>query len=289
MATLGPVRPELFQYRRITLNELVRFETLQHFHQKGPAGSALPPTELARPDVKEVPAVSGEHLYAYSFQNVNNLGAHSFLNVWSPSVDTNQGQIFSLSQQWYAGGSGDNTQTAEVGWIVYPGKFRGSLPVFFIFWTADNYRQKKGWNLESIGPDGKPLFVQTNSSWTLGGTLSPVSIRDGTQYGIEVTFYLFQGRWWLYVGGTNASNAIGFYPASIYENGAMASNASVIKYGGETIGTTSWPPMGSGAFASRRLAESGLSTGHLLLPNEWRSELRQFSERWPSHHATPLL
>ena len=30
----------------------------------------------------------------------------------------------------------------------------------------------------------------------------------------------------------------------------LASNASVIDYGGETIGSTSWPPMGSGTFGN---------------------------------------
>ena len=38
---------------------------------------------------------------------------------------------------------------------------------------------------------------------------------------------------------------------SIYKNGAMAGHASDIDYGGETVGTTSFPPMGSGAFANQ--------------------------------------
>jgi hypothetical protein len=66
-----------------------------------------------------------------------------------------------------------------------------------------------------------------------------------------VAFYLNQGNWWLYVGGTDASHAIGYYPTSIYNNGAMASKASSIDYGGEVASsTTSSPPMGSGRFAS---------------------------------------
>ena len=50
--------------------------------------------------------------------------------------------------------------------------------------------------------------------------------------------------------GTNSSNAIGYYPASIYNNGALSRHAESIDYGGETVGTTSFPPMGSGAFAN---------------------------------------
>jgi hypothetical protein len=94
-------------------------------------------------------------------------------------------------------------------------------------------------------------FVQTNNSWTIGGTIAPVSVTNGQQYEIELAFYLYQGNWWLYAGGTSSSNAIGYYPTSIYNNGAMESKASEIDYGGEVVGTTSWPPMGSGAFAGQ--------------------------------------
>lgn len=50
--------------------------------------------------------------------------------------------------------------------------------------------------------------------------------------------------------GTSASNTIGYYPGSIYKGGAMASHASEIDYGGEVVGTTSFPWMGSGGFAN---------------------------------------
>jgi hypothetical protein len=50
--------------------------------------------------------------------------------------------------------------------------------------------------------------------------------------------------------GTGGSNAIGYYPDSLFGNGALKSNATEIDYGGETVGTTSFPPMGSGAFAN---------------------------------------
>ena len=167
------------------------------------------------------------------------------MNIWNPSIGADEVDRFSLSQHWYVGGNGPNTQTAEVGWQVYPLMYHSSEPVFFIYWTADNYGSTGGYNLT------RPGFVQTNNSWTLGGTLVPVSVTNGPQYEIEVAFYLNQGNWWLYVGDTDASHAIGYYPTSIYNNGAMASKASSIDYGGEVVSsTTSWPPMGSGTFAS---------------------------------------
>jgi len=174
---------------------------------------------------------------------VDNLGGHSFLNIWAPLIDTNKEQIFSLSQHWYVGGSGSNLQTAEVGWQVYPQKYGNSYPILFIYWTADGYNRTGCYNLDCSA------FVQTNNSVTIGGTIGNISIKNGSQYDMEVAFYLNQGNWWLYIGGTISNNAIGYYPTSIYNNGALASNASSIDYGGETVGTTSWPAMGGGEFA----------------------------------------
>lgn len=231
--------------RRITLEEMTRFATIQHFFLKSPLGEMSPPT--ADPSSggtapqQFAPQVPATHRWAHAYQNVNNLGGHSYLNLWDPPIGANQ--IFSLSQHWYVGGGGANLQTAEVGWQVYPGKYGSTKPVFFIYWTADGYQKTGCYNLDC------PAFVQTSHAWTIGGTISPWSVYGGAQYEIQVAFYLYQGNWWLYVGGTDASHAIGYYPASIYKGGALASHATEIDYGGEVVGTTTFPPMGSGHFA----------------------------------------
>ncbi|MBV8359986.1 MAG: neprosin family prolyl endopeptidase [Deltaproteobacteria bacterium] len=190
----------------------------------------------------EPQAVEATHRWAHAYQNVANVGGHSYLNVWDPAIGSNQ--VFSLSQHWYVGGSGAGLQTAEVGWQVYPQMYGNTNPVFFIYWTADDYRTTGCYNLTCTA------FVQTNPAWAIGGAISPSSTPGGQQYEIQVAYFLYQGRWWLYVGGEAGSNAIGYYPATLYGSGAMASGAAEIDYGGETVGTTSWPPMGSGAFAN---------------------------------------
>jgi hypothetical protein len=232
--------PGSIPVRRITLEELGRFESLENFFQKGPGGSGKPPAVMSSIEAE----VAATHKYAHAYQNVNNLGGHSFLNTWAPLINTSRQQIFSLSQHWYVGGSGSTLQTAEVGWQVYPQKYSNSYPTLFIYWTADGYNRTGCYNLDCSA------FIQTNRSVTIGGTIGNISIKNGSQYDKEVAFYLSQGNWWLYIGGTSSSNAIGYYPTSIYRNGALASKASSIDYGGETVGTTSWPPMGSGEFAN---------------------------------------
>lgn len=251
--------------RRITLEELTRFETLRHFFMKSPQGGGRPfvaanlpsggsptthpvttPLERAATDPGGIvpPATVGAtHRWAHAYQNVANLGGHSFINLWDPAIGAHQ--VFSLSQHWYVGGSGAGLQTAEVGWQVYPAKYGNTKPVFFIYWTADDYNKTGNYNLDASA------FVQTSHNWTIGGTISPISVYGGAQYEIQVAFYLYKGNWWLYVQGTDASHAIGYYPTSLYKGGAMASHAAEIDYGGETVGTTSFPGMGSGHFANQ--------------------------------------
>lgn len=52
-------------------------------------------------------------------------------------------------------------------------------------------------------------------------------------------------------GAENASKWVGYYPGSLWSNKYLAKSASEIDYGGETVGTTTWPPMGGGSFASK--------------------------------------
>ncbi|MBC2932486.1 neprosin family prolyl endopeptidase [Nocardioides sp. zg-1228] len=221
---------------RVTLADLTRFNSLDDFVRKEPGPLATPP---GTPDAN----TANNHRYAYTIQTVNCVGAHNSMALYSPAINTDQ--IFSLSQHWYAAGSGDAHQTLEVGWQVYPEKYGHAHPVLFIYWTADNYKTTGAYNLD------KPGFVQTNSAWTIGGALSPVSVKGGVQMELEVTTYLFQNNWWIYLGGTAPANALGYYPTTLYAGGQLASGAQEILFGGETVTrAVSWPGMGSGEFAS---------------------------------------
>ncbi len=221
--------------RRVTLEDLTRFPSLNDFFRKGPRGAGRPPRAI------EPPTVPATHRWAHAFQNVNNGGGHSFLNLWDPPIGANQ--IFSLSQHWYVGGSGGNLQTIECGWQVYPAFYGDNKAHLFTYWTADDYNATGCYNLTC------PAFVQTSASFAPGMALGSVSVIGGAQYIMELAYWHTGGRWWLYYNGTSGSNAIGYYPDTLYKGGALASNATEIDYGGETVGTTSFPPMGSGHFA----------------------------------------
>ena len=266
--------------RRVTLEDMSRFENLRGFLRKTPTGGAEPPRANTAPMGQ---AVAATHRWAHAFQNVSNVGGHSFLNLWQPAIGANQ--VFSLSQHWYAGGSGNGLQTAEVGWQVYPQFYGNNRPVFFIYWTADGYNNTGCYNLTCSA------FVQTNNSWAIGGAIpQPYSTMNGNQYSLEVAYYLSGGHWWLYVKGTQAANAIGYYPVSIYNNGALAGHASSIDYGGETVGTTSFPPMGSGAFANQGFGKAAYQRQIYYFPTAGGSAWANLtaSQSWPNCYTAQL-
>lgn len=219
--------------RRVTMEELSRFGSLHDFFRKPPVGKGRHP-RLSPPEL-----ASGVHKYAHAFQAVNNQGGHSFVNIWDPAVGS---QVFSLAQHWYAGGS--PVQTVECGWQVFPQKYQTIKPVLFVYWTADNYGQTGCYNLECSA------FVQTSSSWALGSELDTLSTTGGQQFELEIAWHLVDGNWWLYLNGTSSSNAVGYYPTSLFGAGQMSQCATDVDYGGEAVNQTVWPPMGSGAFAN---------------------------------------
>lgn len=207
--------------RRITLEDLTQFPSLADF-------------------LKKEPDVSAQHKYSFTYQYADTLGGTSTLNLWNPTVNTGLGEIFSLSQEWYIGGSGSATQTAEVGWQNYPGFYGTTDSVPFIYWTADDYTRTGCYNLDCPG------FVQVNNSWTLGAPFSNYSTPGGKQYDVSMTYHLLNGNWWLALGGT----WVGYYPSTIYNGGQLTKNTELIEFGSEAVGYTIWPPEGSGAFSN---------------------------------------
>jgi hypothetical protein len=275
--------PGTIPVRRVTLEELARFRNLRQFLRKYPEPREVEPASplaVLEKAAKEEPSapsadVSQNHRYAYTRQAVNNVGAHNSMAVYAPAVGANQ--IFSLAQHWYSGGSGAANQTLEVGWQVYPGKYGHAQPVLFIYWTADNYVSTGAYNLDAPG------FVQTNGSWTIGGALSPVSVQGGEQMEIEVAVYLFGGNWWLYMGGLAPANAIGYYPTSLYAGGQMATNATEMLFGGETVcSSVSWPGMGSGAFAAAGWQQAAYQRNIFYFPTGGGSQWAALTAEQPS-------
>ncbi|HEY7081404.1 MAG TPA: neprosin family prolyl endopeptidase [Nitrososphaeraceae archaeon] len=232
--------------RRIGLDELARDNSLQDFLLKvhGRYGR--------RPDGKRPQGAFGgadnfSHHWGIGYQDVENIGGQSVMNIWTPPINEQNGQVFSLSQQWYVGVDSNMEQTLEVGWHVYPRIYDHSLVVrYFVLYTTNNYT--------TFCYNSKcDRFVSFNNSTLIGSPVGSTSTMNGEQFEIKVSVLLHQGSWWIYIGGINPSDIVGYVPASVYGNGPMATHASRIEYGGETCisrGSTNWPSMGGGAFAN---------------------------------------
>ena len=247
-AQLGSVRRDAFgntqhcdagaiPMRRVTLEEVGKFGSLRKFFEKGPDGAGRPEVEQR---AGPIPPSFGGHSYAHEYQNINNYGGYSYLAVYRPYVHPSIGEIFSLSQQWYVGGSGSALQTAEVGIQNFPTKYGSENSALFIYWTANDYLTTGCYNLDCAA------FVQTNSNWHLGAGFANYSTPGGAQWELGLGFYLYQGNWWLAAG----NDWVGYYPGSIYRGGQLSSFAQEIDFGGETVGSRHWPKMGSGQYAS---------------------------------------
>lgn len=218
-------------------------------------------------DPEHMPNVSieavGDHWYASSAQNINNIGgsaSYSLYKAWTES-----GSDFSLLQtaviKYNVPKPGANSQlisqTVEAGWINYPNQV--SAPHLFTFFTTDGYASfanyKGGWNREVAG------WVQTDSVIFPGVAFAPLSTRGGAQYDIKIQWLLYGGNWWLFV----LDRWIGYYPASLFGAGTDAGRslqvgASTINYYGEIydshpqltrtdMGSGNWPEAGWGQSA----------------------------------------
>ncbi len=229
---------------RITLEQLTRFPGMREFFEKSPQeneASATLRTGQAIP-----PASAGTHVYSFTISpNEKNKGLTDGNNLWSPVVSATQ--YFSLSQLWEIGNNGSETQTAEAGWQVYPALYNIKKAALFIYWTADGYNQTGCYNLTC------PAFVQTNSSVILGGGFSHYSVKGGAQYEIDLEYKLSGGKWWFYYGGT----AVGYYPASQYKPGTMATYSTFSEYGTESVSSTKIDPReGSGQWSTAGYQEA---------------------------------
>jgi hypothetical protein len=267
---------ETVPMRRVTLEDLSRFKTLQDFFRKGPGGAGLHP-RAGNPRVLVWPR------WAQAYQFVPNAGGSSTLNIWDPPIGGNH--VVSCSQHSYEGRSGGALQVIECGWHVFPARYGDTRPHLFTYWTADGCNQTGCYNLQC------PAFVQTGSTFAPGMALE-TSVIGGAMKVITLAYWHTGGRWWLYVNGTAASNAIGYYPDTIFEGGTLAGNASEIYYGGEVLGTTSFPPMGSGRFAKERYGKAAYQRSiHYYPPQGGAAVVAELTaeQDWPSCYTAEFV
>jgi hypothetical protein len=206
--------------RRLTMETLMRFETLDDFFKKrfiniekpfGGNGSS-----------------TSTHEYAHAARTVNNWGAESIINLWKPFVD--ETDEFSLSQIWVVRGSGSNLETVEAGWQKYYDLYGDWRSRLFIYFTPDNYGNGGCYNL-SCG-----AFVQTNNSVYISGGFTHYSSAGGSQYAFKLMLLKdhTNGHWWLKYGDT----WVGYWPRNLFDSNGLRDRGDRIDFGGEIVNTS---------------------------------------------------
>ncbi|GAP82964.2 putative carboxyl-terminal proteinase [Rosellinia necatrix] len=204
---------------------------------------------------------AGNHWYASSGQNVVNHGGKGTFSLFNAYCSS--GADFSLLQTAVIrtnaahAGTGAVTQTVEAGWINYPNQV--GAPHLFSYFTTNGYSADGdnvgGWNRDHAG------WVQTDASIYPGIAFSPLSVRGGAQYELEIGYYLTGGNWWLWC----LDRYIGYYPASLFSKGVnaadtLADHSDIIDFYGEIynsgsaltttdMGSGEWPATGFGRSA----------------------------------------
>jgi hypothetical protein len=174
----------------------------------------------------EVPG-DGAHDYAYTADYTTCYGGDGYLSAYDPYLQwPNE---FSLLQILLARGSESGKQTIEAGWQEYRNLYGDWVPHLFVFYTTNGY-SSSGDNVGGYNQDVDG-WVQYSDSVYPGAISSPNSVRGGTQYVMQIKYQLYQGNWWLCCNG----RWIGYYPASLFSNSGLRSQADKIAFYGEIV------------------------------------------------------
>ncbi|CAN6373616.1 unnamed protein product [Urochloa humidicola] len=179
--------------RRTKEEDVLRTSSIKMYGKKTP-GSIPKFVSIDYPDASAT-IIGHLHAVASASGDNNYYGTKTTINLWQPTIE---GNGFSLAQLWITGGSyqGNDLNTIEAGWQVYPGQYHDSNTRLFIYWTRDAYHQTGCYNLNCPG------FIQTNNQIAIGSSISPVSLFGGPQHDIDILIWKDPkgGNWWLKVG-----------------------------------------------------------------------------------------
>ncbi|XP_026451340.1 uncharacterized protein LOC113351601 [Papaver somniferum] len=93
-------------------------------------------------------------------------GAKARISIWNPEVEN--AYEYSTAHIRLVFGSGDQMESVEAGWMVYPILYGDSSTRFFIHWTVDGSNRTGCFNLVCTG------FVQTSNEVSVGCKISPI-------------------------------------------------------------------------------------------------------------------
>ncbi|MBN1612485.1 MAG: neprosin family prolyl endopeptidase [Polyangiaceae bacterium] len=223
--------------------------------------------KLAPPDPIGSNGEYHAHVYdRYTDPSANITSGTSTLNVLKPVFSSGaSGHNFSLSQTWMSNTA--KTQTVEAGWTVAE-SVNGvgqTDPHLFIYATNDAYTTTGCYNNTPMGTKRCLAWVPSAQSVYAPG----MQLSAGAQEELTISTryrspsdspgYTGPAAWWIYVQGSAGGSYIGYYLASEFAGGEMATRGGRYTIGGEVSDSTNtWVvPMGTGASALAGLGQAG--------------------------------
>ncbi|XP_026458881.1 uncharacterized protein LOC113359471 [Papaver somniferum] len=165
-------------------------------------------------------------------KNKTYLGAWAQIQIKNPDMAPDQ---FTTAQISVQNGPGEDVNSIEFGWAVYPELFSDADTRIFAYWTGDGYKRRGCFNMLCSG------FVLVNHEIPLGASLANTGraflgsrvVRDPQP----------DDGWWLYL----LDIKIGFFPKPIFTH--PEDEATIIKYGGLANAEPNkpFPQMGAGS------------------------------------------
>ncbi|XVF10588.1 hypothetical protein REPUB_Repub07fG0195300 [Reevesia pubescens] len=173
-------------------------------------------------------------LSAYAQYTKHNFGAKATMNVWNPSVSSDQS---SFSIIWIENGPIETINAILAGVGVQPSLFSSNYTRLTTSWTADAFSKTGCYNYICPG------FVQVSSEISLGLVLNQISTYNGPQKEIEIAV-IRDGEWWLKF----FNKFVGYWPQKLFTY--MYGGANYVMWGGQVYSPTNEPSpaMGSGHF-----------------------------------------
>ncbi|XP_058760639.1 protein neprosin-like [Vicia villosa] len=185
--------------------------------------------------------ISQRHYHATAIVEGGFTGAKANINIWTPSVEKKD--EYSAAKIWII--SQSFSEFIEVGWQVFPSKYRDNKPRLFVYWTADGYKRTGCYNLECPG------FIQTNREIYLERAIFRTSTYNNNQCGLNLRIEqdTDSGHWWL---GYGDGHIVGYWPSNLFKE--LKGEAHLVQFGGEVLdvnpsGYHTATSMGSGHFA----------------------------------------
>uniref|UniRef100_K3ZN28 Neprosin PEP catalytic domain-containing protein n=1 Tax=Setaria italica TaxID=4555 RepID=K3ZN28_SETIT len=178
--------PNTIPIRRTKEEDVLRASSIKRYGKKRPRSIPNFFSVIDDPNKLNV-TIGHQHAIAYT-PKARYYGTKTSINLWEPTIG--RAKDFSLAQLWISGGSysGNDLNTIEAGWQVYPELYGDRSTRLFIYWTdpkGGNWWLQVGNHILGYWPSTIFSYLQISASYVMWGgeVYSPYAGQTSTDMG----------------------------------------------------------------------------------------------------------